>query len=172
MSAEIDRRIRGHDHATDRTYAREMTYQPDESVIDRLIEALAAQVAAAPTGALVPEAAEALAELSRTEASVIFGCAGHLVHYDAIEPVQMLIHLISGIQRDEALAEASIVAGDRVRLVGDLPPSLAKQNERILRETVFVVRFVGDDETVDVQPDLAVDYVIETVPTVNVTLEQ
>lgn len=147
-----------------------MTHQPDESILDRLIRALAAQVAAASTGALAPAAVEALAELSRAEAKVIFACAGHLVHYDAdTEPVELLIRLISAIQRDEAPTDARIVAGDRVRLVGDLPPSLAGDNEKWLRETIFVVRYVGDDDTVDVQPDLVEDFLIETVPTVNVT---
>jgi hypothetical protein len=50
-----------------------------------------------------------------------------------------------------------------VRLVGDLPPSVAGLNEKLLRETVFVVRDVGDDGTIDVQPELVQDYVVETV---------
>lgn len=31
-------------------------------------------------------------------------------------------------------------------------------------EVTWVVRHVGDDETVDVQPELAMEYLIETVP--------
>jgi hypothetical protein len=37
-----------------------------------------------------------------------------------------------------------------------------------LREAVFVVRYVGDDATVDVQTDLTEDYLIETVPIASV----
>jgi hypothetical protein len=59
-----------------------------------------------------------------------------------------------------------------VRLAGQLPASLAEYDETWLRETVFVVRYVGDDATVDVQPDLNEDYVIQTVPTANVTPAQ
>jgi len=45
-----------------------------------------------------------------------------------------------------------------------LPESLAGYDATWLRETVFVVRYVGRDATVDVQPDLTEDYVIATVP--------
>jgi hypothetical protein len=45
------------------------------------------------------------------------------------------------------------------------PLDLAEYDETWLRETVFVVRHVGDDATVDLQPDLNEDYVIEVVPT-------
>ncbi|WP_223874397.1 hypothetical protein [Salinispora mooreana] len=31
-------------------------------------------------------------------------------------------------------------------------------------ETVFAVRYVGDDATIDVQPDLAEDYTIKSAP--------
>jgi len=40
--------------------------------------------------------------------------------------------------------------------------------DQVLRETVFVVRYIGDDATVHVQPELTVDYLIETVPIANV----
>lgn len=96
---------------------------------------------------------------------MIFSCAGHLVHYGAdTESLEMLIRLISEVQRAEAAADTTIAVGDRVRLVGDLPPHLAKYDVAWLRGTKFVVRYVGDDATVDVQPDLIEDYVIETVP--------
>jgi hypothetical protein len=56
------------------------------------------------------------------------------------------------------------VAGDTARLVGELPHNLEAYDPTWLRETVFIVRYVGDDATVDVQPELMDDYVIETVP--------
>jgi hypothetical protein len=67
-------------------------------------------------------------------------------------------------QRGEAAPDASIVAGDEVRLVGQLPAGLAGYDPDWLRQAVFVVRYVGDDDTIDVQPDLTEDYLIETVP--------
>jgi hypothetical protein len=48
--------------------------------------------------------------------------------------------------------------------VGEPPASLAAYDPTWLRETVFIVRYVGDDATVDVQPELIEDYTIETVP--------
>ncbi|MFK4245989.1 hypothetical protein ACI2KV_24205 [Micromonospora chokoriensis] len=47
-----------------------------------------------------------------------------------------------------------------------MPESLADYDEMWLRETTFVVRYVGRTRTtmVDVQPDLTEDYVIATVP--------
>jgi hypothetical protein len=123
--------------------------------------------------ALTPGAVEALAGLSRAEADLLFGQAGHLVHYHAnTEPVEVLLQLIADIQRGAAAADAVIRPGDEVRLVGQLPASLADYDETWLRETVFVVRYVGDDAMVDVQPDLNEDYVIQTVPTANVTPAQ
>jgi hypothetical protein len=72
--------------------------------------------------------------------------------------------LISDIQRGEAAADAAILPGDKVRLAGELPVNLADYDAAWLRETVFVVRHVVDGATVDVQPDLTEDYVIEAVP--------
>ncbi|WP_329111163.1 hypothetical protein OG792_08695 [Micromonospora sp. NBC_01699] len=136
-----------------------------DSVVDRLIEALAAQLGASGHSALAPGAVEALTELSRAEASLIFSHAGHLVHYDTdTEPLEILIQMISNIQRGEAAAGAAILPGDEVRLAGELPASLAGYDADRLRETVFFVRYVGDDATVDVQPDLTEDYVIAAVP--------
>jgi hypothetical protein len=146
-----------------------MTGDATEMIVDRLIEALAAEVDTSEQPALTPGAVEALTELSRDEANLIFGQAGHLVHYGTdTQPLETLIRLISDIQRGEAAADATIIPGDQVRLVGELPASLAEYNRTILRETVFVVRYVGDDATVDIQPELTVDYLIETVPIANV----
>ena len=140
-----------------------------EPVVERLIEALAAQVAASP--GLAPGAVEALSDLSRSDRRWIFGVAGHLVHYGVdTEPLEELIKLITDIQRGAARPDAPILPGDEVRLVGDLPANLADYDAKWLRETVFVVRFVGGDGTIDVQPLLTDDYVIETVPTASVEL--
>ncbi|MEV2238105.1 hypothetical protein [Micromonospora sp. NPDC049891] len=107
--------------------------------------------------------------MSRAQADVIFGQAGHLVHYGAhTEPLKTLIHAIMAIQRDEAPADAAVKPGDDVRLVGEVPQSLADYDEMWLRETTFVVRYVGRNAMVDVQPDLTEDYVIATVPAASV----
>ena len=97
-----------------------------ESVVDRLLLALAAQLDRSGDPALAAGAVEALADLSRAEADLIFGQAGHLVHYGVdTEPLKTLIHLISAVQRDEAPGDAAVRPGDEVRLVGELPESLA-----------------------------------------------
>lgn len=145
-----------------------MVDEDASSVLERLITALAAQVGTTVTPALTAGAVEALSGLSRTEADLIFTHAGHLVHYGTEpESLQVLIRLMSDVQRGEAAANAAILPGDEVRLVGELPTRLAEYDANWLRETVFVVRYVGDDGTVDVQPTLTEDYVIETVPTTN-----
>ncbi|WIN00380.1 hypothetical protein ACTOB_004082 [Actinoplanes oblitus] len=144
-----------------------MTYEDTaERVIDRLLLALAMQQHdKSGKSGLPDQVAEAFAGLSRDEAGVIFGQAGHLVHYGMdSEPLVSLIDMISAVQRGEAPEHAALKPGDSVRIVGDLPESLAEYDEAILRRTVFVVRYVGTDATVDVQPDLIEDYVIETVP--------
>ncbi|MDI6104065.1 hypothetical protein QLQ12_36290 [Actinoplanes sp. NEAU-A12] len=136
-----------------------------ESVIDRLLWALAAQLSTSTEPALTPDAIDALSNLSRAEAKLIFGQAGHLVHYGAdTEALEALIHLITAVQRDEAPVDAAVKPGDQVRLVGELPESLAEYDETSLRETVFVVRYVSRAPTVEVQTDLTEDYLIETVP--------
>lgn len=109
---------------------------------------------------------EAFAELTRDEARVIFAQTGHLVHYGGLDadPLMNIIDMISAVQRGEAPQDAAVRPGDSVRIVGDLPENPAKYDEAILRRTVFVVRYVGTGATVDVQPNLVEDYVIETVP--------
>jgi hypothetical protein len=134
-------------------------------VLDRLIEALAAQVEIADSHTLAPRAVAALADLSRAEVRLIFGAAGHRVHYDAdTEPIATLIRLISDVQRSAADADAVIRTGDEVHLVRELLPDQASNNVSWWDEGTYVVRYVGDDGTVDVQPELTMDYVIETVP--------
>jgi hypothetical protein len=61
-------------------------------------------------------------------------------------------------------ADAEIVAGDVARIVSEPSASLAAYDPTWLRETMFTVPYVGDDATVDMQPELIDDYVIETVP--------
>jgi hypothetical protein len=153
-------------------YPRRVTDEnTTEIVIDRLLMALAAQLGAAGEPALTAGAAEALADLSRAEAQLIFGAAGHLVHCGAdTGPLETLIDRITTLQRPEAPADAVVKAGDRVRLVGELPESLADYDETWVRETVFVVRFVGRDPRVEVQPDLAEDYLIAAVPAAGLEL--
>lgn len=145
-----------------------MTEEAADGVIERFVWALAAQLDTPARPALTPGAVEALSELTKAEARLIFGHLGHLVHYgtdDAeTESLKHLIQLISDTQRGEAAPDAAIVPGDAVRLVGEPSASLAGYDLAWLRETVFVVRYVGDDATVDIQPDLGADYVVETVP--------
>ncbi|MET7951759.1 hypothetical protein [Micromonospora sp. NPDC005324] len=90
---------------------------------------------------------------------------GHLAHYGAdTTPLKTLIHAITAIQRDEAPTDAPLKPGDEVRLVGEVPESLADYDEMWLRDIMFVVRYVGRNAMVHVQPDLTEDYVIATVP--------
>lgn len=113
----------------------------------------------------VATVAVALEGLSRSEANLIFGAAGHLVHYEAdTEPLRRLIELISDVLRGEASPEAAVLPGDEARLVGELPEALAEYDAQWLRETAFVVRYIGEDHTVDVQSDLTEDYMIASVP--------
>jgi hypothetical protein len=135
-----------------------------ERVLDRLIEALAAQVEITESRTLAPGAVAALADLSRAETRLIFGVAGHRVHYEGIEPIARLIKLISDVQRSAADADALIRAGDEVHVVQELLPVEARSGVSWWEEVTYVVRYVGDDRTVDVQAELAMEYVIETVP--------
>jgi hypothetical protein len=136
-----------------------------DGVLDRMIEALAAQVEMTEGRTLAPGAVAALAGLSRAEARLIFGAAGHRVHYDAgTEPIATLIRLISDVQRSAAGTDAVIRPGDEVHLVRELLPAQASNDVPWWDEVIYVVRYVGDDETVDVQPELTMDYLVETVP--------
>jgi hypothetical protein len=136
-----------------------------ESVIDRLLLALAAQLALSKEQVLSSGAAEALADLSRAEAEHIFGQAGHLVHYGAdTEPLESLIHAISAVLRTEAPETAPFKPGDEVRLVGALPETLAGYDEMWLRQISFTVRYAGRGPMIDVQSDLTEDYIVATVP--------
>ena len=108
-----------------------------ESVVDRLLVALAAQLAQSKEPVLAAGAAEALAGLSRAQAERIFGQAGLLVHYGAdMEPVEALIRAITAVVRAEAPEDAPFKPGDQVRLVGALPEDLAEYDETWLRQTV------------------------------------
>ncbi|MFK3984257.1 hypothetical protein ACI2K4_28280 [Micromonospora sp. NPDC050397] len=140
-----------------------------ERVLDRFVEALAAQVEVAEGHALAPGAVAALADLTRAEARLIFGAAGHLVHYDPdAKPIARLIKLMSDVQRSAAGGDTAIRAGDEVHLVQELLPHQARDGVSRWDEVTYVVRYVGDDGTVDVQAELAMEYVIETVPAVAV----
>ncbi|GAB1690984.1 hypothetical protein [Krasilnikovia sp. M28-CT-15] len=139
-----------------------------ERVLDRLIEALAAQIEIAESRTLAPEAAAALADLSRAETRLIFGAAGHHVHYEGSEPIARLIKLLSDVQRSAADPDAVIRAGDEVQVVQELLPEEARSGVSWWDEVSYVVRYVGDDQTVDVQADLTMEYVVETVPAVAV----
>ena len=151
-------------------YTRRVSDEPYEFLVERLIMALAAQLGATEPADLAPEAVDALSDLNRSETDLIFGHAGHLAHYDRPPHVDTLMELLTAIQRREAAAGAPILPGDEVRLVGELPASLADYNADALRETAFIVRYVGDDETIDIQPHRTDDYFIETVPVTAVKL--
>jgi len=148
------------------SYSRRVTDEDTaEFVIDRLLLALAAQLDASRDPILSAGAVEALADMSRTEAEVVLGQAGHLVHYGAdTERLEALISAISAVLRNEAPGDAPFRPGDEVRLVGELPECLSEYDETWLRETVFVVRYVGRGPMIDVQSDLTQDYMIATVP--------
>lgn len=133
-------------------------------ILDRLIQALAAQLQQ-PGAMLTPGAREALSALSRDEARLFFGQAGHLVHYGSDgEAVNELIGVITGLQRDEAPADAVLRPGDVVRLAGRPSAGLSAYDAAAPTDTWYVIRYVGDDGTADVQPELTYDYVVEVVP--------
>ena len=170
MTPELALHVLADDGAVGWSYPRRMTDEETaELVIDRLLRALAAQLHTSGSPTLAAGAVEALADLSRAQADVTFGQAGHLVHYGAdTEPLKTLIHAITAIQCDEAPADAVVKPGDEVRLVGEAPESLADYDETRLRETTFIVRYVGRNAMVGLQPDLIEDYVIATVPAASV----
>lgn len=87
-----------------------------------MIAALAAQVDAGESQSLAPGAVAALADLSRAEARLIFGVAGHRVHYDGAEPIARLIKLMSDGQRAAADADAVMRTGDEVQVFQELLP--------------------------------------------------
>ena len=154
--------------AAGRRYAGAVDEDASNKVIERLINALASQVAASDSRVLAPAAIEAFGELDRAETREIFGSAGHLVHYGSeTEELELLMELISKIQRQETDVNAALAPGDVVRLAGELPSGLDGYDSTWLSETPFVIRYVGPDATADVQPALLEDYVIETVPIEN-----
>jgi hypothetical protein len=135
-----------------------------ERFAERLIMALAAQIGSSAERGLAPEAMAALGDLTRFEASSFFGIAGHLVHYGDLPDVELLMELVVDSQLSDDASGGELRIGDRVRLVD--PPSLfvAETSEEWLTATTFAVRFLGEDGTIDIQPDLVDDYVIFTVP--------
>ncbi|GAA2466247.1 hypothetical protein [Winogradskya humida] len=63
-----------------------------------------------------------------------------------------------------------MAAEDMSGVVERLLQALAAQvgvSEKWLRDTVSIVRYVGADNAVDIQPVLTEDYVLETVPVLN-----
>ena len=128
-----------------------------ESVIERLVEALAAQLALA-GGVLADETAQALSGLASKEAAVFFGCAGHLVHYGPATvgqgAVESLIAVVTDLQRVDDDPRA-FEPGDRVVL--DQGRTDAKGG------SVLVVRHVDEEGTLLLQPDLDEDYVVRSV---------
>ena len=156
-----------------------MASDESERVLERLIAALAAQVASAPDGLLADEARVSLADLGRGEVRWLFAVAGHLVHYGdaAAGPLEALAQQVTELQREETTASADtrarglrvdldgtqLLPGDEVRVSGDVPQEL-HYGVDFLCEAVFVVRWVGADGTVDIQPGWDDDYVIVTVP--------
>jgi len=67
-----------------------------------------------------------------------------------------------------ACTDAVLRAGDEVHVVQELLPVEARSGVSWSDEVTYVVRYVGDDQTVDVQAELTTEYVIETVPAVAV----
>lgn len=136
----------------------------DYRLVDRLIRALAAQVASCEPPVLTPAAAATVADMSRGEARLIYGTVGHSVHYDSDESMRVLIRIISDAHRVAAPADAALRPGDAIKLIGERLSDPAEVGQACLDEIVYVIRYVPDDGTVDVQPDLIWDYIVETVP--------
>ncbi len=121
------------------------------------ISILAEQVGASRTAALVPDAVAALTGLSRAEACEFFAEAGSFVHYDRD---QRVLDLIRNVARSQP-REARLGPGDRVKLTPDLVPGPHLFDP----DWHFFVVFVGDDGTVDVQPELVMECTIQRFPT-------
>jgi hypothetical protein len=66
-----------------------------DRLLERLIEALAAQAGASAAPALAPGAVAALSDLSRAEAMLVFGHAGHLVHYGSNPMIELQVKPVS-----------------------------------------------------------------------------
>lgn len=135
--------------------------QDVEWLVERLISALAAQVAQADPPVLAPRAAQLFTELRRGEAGMFFGVAGHLCYYGAgdgdRDEIQRLTDLVARIQRDEAFEEGAVH--------GLLPGDVVRDDDaedEYDRQLNWTVRFVGDDGTADLQP--ADDYILHTRP--------
>lgn len=136
-----------------------------EEETDRLLERLIAALAAQSEHGLSPRALEQFEGLTRDQALTIFGMAGLDLHYGLEDAgLRTIIRAASDALRAESDEGAAFRPGDAVRVVGGLPPALADCDETWVRETTFTVRYVNGDGTVDIQPDLSEDYVIETVP--------
>jgi len=151
-----------------RHYAGNVDEDVSSQVVERLIRALASQVVAPDSRVLAPGAIEAFGGLDRAETRELFGSAGHLVHYGAeTEDLELLMELISQVQRQETDVNAALAPGDVVRIVGELPHGLDDYDPSWLSETPFVIRYVGLDATADVQPTLLEDYVMKTIPLEN-----
>ncbi len=130
--------------------------EPTGEWVATLICILAEQVSAAEPADLVPAAAAALDDLSRAEARLFFGEAGHLVHYGGDKPILHLIQRVARAQRHQA----GLRCGDKVELISELlpdPPDFEVSWH-------YYVVHVGNDDTVDVQPELVMEYLIETAP--------
>src|SRR4051794_33539808 len=102
-------------------------------LLERLLMALAAQAYEAPDRRLVPGAIRALSGLGRCESRLLFGNAGHLVHYgtpdELDEELATLIKTIAAIQRSEAPPRAALLPGDAVLETGTVPPALVGYDE-------------------------------------------
>jgi hypothetical protein len=127
-------------------------------LLERVLTALAEQLDA--SGPMTRERL-GLGELNRSEMRLVAGVAGHLVHYDygLDHPLARLLDAVTDAARQESIERGLVnkwLPGDRVYL----------NDGRWSRP--HVVRFVGDDGTLDVQPYLLDDYVIETVPSESV----
>jgi hypothetical protein len=128
----------------------------DTRLVEAVTDALAKQVEGTEGQSLAPGATAALRNLNRVETRSFFGFTGIRVHYDMSTADRKLIDLVSDIHRAAASTAAATRPGDQVALVPD--PWFEDM------DVTYTVRYVGDDGTVDIQPELWMDYTVETVP--------
>ena len=132
----------------------------DEGTIEALLIALAEQASETNDGSVAPAVLDGLARQHRSSVRTILGCAGHLIHYGTDPEARRLKalrdQLTSALRSTTNPGPEGMLPGDAAELLADQP------EDHLLAGTPVTVRYVGTDDTADVEP--LDDYVIVTVP--------
>jgi hypothetical protein len=130
-----------------------------EDTIEWAVWVLAEQVSA--SGPLAPQAIDLIAESDRAFLRCFFGHLSHHIHYSA-DPEHAALKTI----RDQVTARlreqttGEMKPGDWVVITREFDHKWIRAGDRM------IVRFVGDDGTLDAEVDPGVDYGIASVPLV------